>query len=65
MINSFVNSGNFEDPCSEFWIEKNPIRISKDAEKVPVFLQNCANDIFKTGKAIGLLGFQAETLVYF
>lgn len=65
MISSFVNYGDFEDPCSEFWVEKSPLRISQNQDKIPSFLQNSALDIFKTGQALSLLRSLEFTLVYY
>ena len=55
MVSDFINQGDFEDPCSEFWIEKTPLRMTKDLTKIPGFLEHCARQIFQTGYALNLL----------
>ncbi len=65
MISSFVNYGDFEDPFSEFWVEKSPLRISQSDNKIPSFLQSSALEIFKTGQSLSFLRSLESTLVYY
>lgn len=64
MISEFITVGNFEDPFSEFFIEKlhsksqqehAVFKLAQDAEKVPVFMADTAEMIFALGSDINLL----------
>jgi hypothetical protein len=53
MIQDFVNTGDFNDPFNEFWIEKSPtLHLASDTNRIPVFLSNSAAEIYKTGVAM-------------
>lgn len=71
MINSFIFTGDFEDPFSEFFVEKLMRRgvksnltsysdylfklTSNPEEKVPLFIIDSVSAIFKTGSSLHLL----------
>lgn len=53
MIQDFVNTGDFNDPFNEFWVEKSPtLLLTSDTNRIPVFLSNSAAEIYKTGVAM-------------
>ena len=70
MINDFIFRGDFEDPFQEFFVEKLYKRggthydflfklTSKPDEKIPVFLADTVQTIFKTGSTLHLLKKQS------
>ena len=56
MITDFIYTGTFNDPCSEFFVEKEPYKLSEELQKIPSFIgEHMALAIFKVGQHVNLL----------
>jgi hypothetical protein len=58
MVSEFIYTGNFNDPNSEFFVEKvgEGFKLTQDPMKIPSFVGgSMALAIFKVGKNVSLL----------
>lgn len=58
MVSEFIYTGSFNDPYSEFFIEKvgNGFKLTQDPLKIPSFVGgSMALAIFKVGQNVSLL----------